>query len=86
MLDLGLPGLFDLHTHFLPPRMRAKVVEQFDSAGPLIGRPWPLAYRGSHVRRGQTVGYAGTTGWSTGCHLHFTVLVNGQAVNPVNWF
>ena len=44
--ELGLPGLFDLHTHFLPPRVMAKVREQFDGAGPLIGRPWPLAYRG----------------------------------------
>jgi predicted TIM-barrel fold metal-dependent hydrolase len=43
---LGLPGLFDVHTHFLPPRVMAKVREQFDTAGPLIGRPWPLAYRG----------------------------------------
>ncbi len=43
----GLPGLFDLHTHFLPPRVMAKVREQFDSAGPLIGRPWPLHYRDS---------------------------------------
>ena len=37
--------LFDLHTHFLPPRVMAKVREQFDSAGLLIGRPWPLLYR-----------------------------------------
>jgi uncharacterized protein len=44
---LGLPGLFDVHTHFLPPRVMAKVRHQFDSAGPLIGRPWPLHYRGS---------------------------------------
>jgi predicted TIM-barrel fold metal-dependent hydrolase len=44
--DLGLPGLFDVHTHFLPPRVAAKVRHQFDTAGPLIGRPWPLAYRG----------------------------------------
>jgi hypothetical protein len=43
--DLGLPGLQDLHTHFLPPRVMAKVRAQFDSAGPLIGRPWPLHYR-----------------------------------------
>jgi hypothetical protein len=43
--ELGLPGLFDVHTHFLPPRVMAKVRHQFDSAGPLIGRPWPLAYR-----------------------------------------
>ena len=35
---------------------------------------------GDQVTRGETVGYAGTTGWSTGCHLHFTVLLNG---NPV---
>lgn len=42
---LGIPGLFDVHTHFLPPRVMAKVREQFDSAGPLIGRPWPLYYR-----------------------------------------
>jgi predicted TIM-barrel fold metal-dependent hydrolase len=43
---LGLPGLVDLHTHFLPPRVMAKVRAQFDAAGPLIGRPWPLHYRG----------------------------------------
>lgn len=43
---LGLPGLQDLHTHFLPPRVMAKVRAQFDSAGPLIGRAWPLRYRG----------------------------------------
>jgi predicted TIM-barrel fold metal-dependent hydrolase len=42
---LGLPGLQDLHTHFLPPRVMAKVRAQFDSAGPLIGRAWPLHYR-----------------------------------------
>jgi hypothetical protein len=42
---LGLPGLQDLHTHFLPPRVMAKVRAQFDAAGPLIGRAWPLHYR-----------------------------------------
>lgn len=40
---------------------------------------------GERVRRGQVVGRVGTTGWSTGCHLHFTVLVNGKAVDPQNW-
>jgi murein DD-endopeptidase MepM/ murein hydrolase activator NlpD len=41
---------------------------------------------GEHVDRGQIVGYVGTTGWSTGCHLHYTVLQDGTAVNPFNWF
>ena len=43
--ELGLPGLVDIHTHFLPPQVTAKVRAQFDAAGPLIGRPWPLHYR-----------------------------------------
>ncbi|MEO5708367.1 MAG: amidohydrolase family protein [Nocardioidaceae bacterium] len=43
---LGIPGLFDVHVHFLPPPILRKVREQFDHAGPLIGRPWPLVYRG----------------------------------------
>lgn len=41
---------------------------------------------GSRVSRGQVVGYVGSTGWSTGCHLHYTVLNNGTAVDPVRWF
>ncbi len=41
---------------------------------------------GDHVERGQVIGYEGSTGWSTGCHLHFTVMANGQAVDPMNWF
>lgn len=40
---------------------------------------------GDHVKRGQVVGYIGTTGWSTGCHLHFTVMENGVAVDPMKW-
>lgn len=44
---LGLPGLVDVHTHFLPPQVMTKVRAQFDAAGPLIGRPWPLHYRDS---------------------------------------
>lgn len=42
---LGLPGIFDVHTHFLPPNFEAKVWAQFDNAGPKIGREWPIRYR-----------------------------------------
>ncbi|NUU23312.1 MAG: amidohydrolase [Streptomycetaceae bacterium] len=42
---LGLPGLVDVHTHFMPERVQAKVWAYFDAAGPLIGREWPIAYR-----------------------------------------
>ena len=41
---------------------------------------------GAQVAEGQVLGYEGSTGWSTGCHLHFTVMANGQAVDPMNWF
>ncbi|GAW50096.1 peptidase M23B [Nocardioides sp. PD653] len=40
---------------------------------------------GDRVQQGEVVGYVGSTGWSTGCHLHFTILVNGTAVDPMNW-
>ncbi len=41
---------------------------------------------GEKVKRGQIIGYVGNTGWSTGCHLHFTVLENGEAADPMRWF
>jgi murein DD-endopeptidase MepM/ murein hydrolase activator NlpD len=44
------------------------------------------AHTGQVVRRGETLAYAGTTGWSTACHLHFTVMVDGQPRDPMGWF
>ncbi len=40
---------------------------------------------GEHVSRGELIGYSGTTGYSTGCHLHFMVYVNGATTNPMGW-
>ncbi len=49
--DLGLPGLFDVHVHFLPGNIQRAVWRQFDTAGPAIGRDWPIRYRGSVEER-----------------------------------
>lgn len=40
---------------------------------------------GDTVERGHLVGASGSTGASTGCHLHFEVLVNGTPVDPLGW-
>ena len=41
---------------------------------------------GDRVEKGQTLGRSGMTGLAAGDHLHFTMLVNGQPVNPVEWW
>ena len=41
---------------------------------------------GQHVSKGQVVGYVGSTGYSTGCHLHLMVWLDGGLSNPMTWF
>ncbi|MCM2580157.1 amidohydrolase family protein [Streptomyces meridianus] len=48
---LGLDALIDVHTHFMPDRVLRKVWAYFDGAGPLFGRPWPIAYRHEEEER-----------------------------------
>lgn len=44
-----------------------------------------LVSAGQHVERGQVIGLVGTTGASTGTHLHFEVRLDGTPVDPVPW-
>lgn len=48
---LGLPGIIDVHTHFMPKSVMDKVWNYFDSAGPMVGRPWPITYRMQEAER-----------------------------------
>jgi murein DD-endopeptidase MepM/ murein hydrolase activator NlpD len=41
---------------------------------------------GQRVHKGQVIGYVGSTGFSTGCHLHLMVWLNGRLRNPMTWF
>ena len=56
---LGLPGLADVHVHFLPPRLLRRVWQYFDEAGPLVGVSWPIRYKWSDAERVPVVVHAG---------------------------
>lgn len=67
---LGLPGLFDVHVHFLPPPIQKAVWAVFDSAGPKIGRDWPIRYRTSHEDRVALLREMGVRRFSTLPYAH----------------
>ncbi|MDA8263429.1 MAG: amidohydrolase family protein [Actinomycetota bacterium] len=49
--SLGIPGLIDIHVHFMPDNVLRKVWAYFETAGPLIGSSWPVAYKVSEPER-----------------------------------
>jgi predicted TIM-barrel fold metal-dependent hydrolase len=49
--DLGVPGVFDVHTHFLPQAVLRKVWAYFDAAERSYGIAWPITYRWDDEQR-----------------------------------
>jgi murein DD-endopeptidase MepM/ murein hydrolase activator NlpD len=56
-----------------------RVQTAFNHASRYLVRP------GQRVSRGQVIGEVGRTGFSTGCHLHLMVWLNGGLSNPMSW-
>ena len=68
---LGLPGLVDLHVHFLPPRVLAKVWAFFDALrAPDGSSAWPVRYRGSDAERLALLRDFGVRAFPTLCYPH----------------
>ncbi|WP_149182201.1 amidohydrolase family protein [Streptomyces sp. TRM49041] len=74
---LGLPGLFDVHTHFMPDRVLRKVWAYFDDVGELTGVPWPITYREEEERRVQLLREFGV--------LRFTSMVYPHKAGMARW-
>ena len=67
---LGIPGLIDLHVHFMPQNVLDKVWAFFDSAGERSGAPWPINYRLGEAQRVATLRELGVIAYGTLNYAH----------------
>jgi uncharacterized protein len=68
--ELDLPGIVDLHVHFMPPRLTDAVWRYFDGAGPLTGREWPIRYRWPEQQRLQHLRAMGVSAFPSLLYAH----------------
>jgi hypothetical protein len=67
---LGLPGLVDVHVHFMPERLLARVWAYFDEGGPLVAQPVPVAYRFDEEERIARLRAMGVRAWTALLYPH----------------
>lgn len=67
---LGLDGLIDVHTHFMPDRVMTAVWRYFDEVEGTFGRPWPIQYRDPVERRVEILGELGVRHFSALLYPH----------------
>lgn len=61
-------------------------INHMDGFSTLYGHmTYSVVSYGEYVEQGQIIGYVGSTGYSTGPHLHFTIYYDGSTVNPMNY-
>ncbi|KAB2976569.1 amidohydrolase [Streptomyces sp. SS1-1] len=82
---LGLPGLIDVHTHFMPERVLHKVWAYFDALGPLTGGvEWPITYRAEEDERASLLRDFGVRAFTAMLYPHKPGMarwLNGWAVD-----
>ncbi|MEU6532738.1 amidohydrolase family protein [Streptomyces sp. NPDC046928] len=83
--ELGLPGLIDVHTHFMPERVLHKVWAYFDALGPLTGGvEWPITYRAGESERARLLRDFGVRAFTAMLYPHKPGMarwLNGWAVD-----
>lgn len=63
------------------------VINHGDGYATLYGHASSLTVSaGQTVNKGDVIGYVGSTGYSTGPHLHFEIMINGEYTNPLDYF
>ena len=67
---LGLPGIVDVHTHFMPHAVLDKVWRYFDAVGPRLGREWPITYRLAEDERVERLRACGVLAYSSMLYPH----------------
>ena len=53
---------------------------------PKVQSIFDIVHIGQQIKRGQLIGYVGSTGLSTAPHVHYEVHKNGKPINPINFF